>query len=80
MAESFHPNQRTNGELNKEMKQRLSLDRPATYQIKVPGQLDESWSEWLGGFTVSVESKDDEQPITTLVGNTHWDYPWFQSI
>ena len=29
----------------KAVKQKLTLDRPATYQIKVPGYLDESWSE-----------------------------------
>ena len=27
-------------------KQKLTLDRPAAYQIKVPGQLDEHWSAW----------------------------------
>jgi hypothetical protein len=49
-------------------KRKLTLDRPATYQIKVPGHLDESWSEWAGGMTVIVESKDDGPPITTLTG------------
>jgi hypothetical protein len=52
----------------KKTKQKLTLDRPATYQIKVPGHLDESWSEWTGGMTVAVESKDDGPPITTLTG------------
>ena len=28
------------------IKQKLTLDRPVTYQIKVPGELDDSWSEW----------------------------------
>jgi hypothetical protein len=36
----------------KEVKQKLSLDRPATYQIKVPGELDKSWSDWAGGMTI----------------------------
>jgi hypothetical protein len=48
------------------IKQELTLDRPATYQIKVPGHLDESWSEWIGGMTITVESKDDDPPITSL--------------
>jgi len=52
----------------KEIKQKLNLDRPATYQIKVPGHLDESWSEWTGGMTVTVESKDTSPPVTTLTG------------
>ncbi len=52
----------------KEIKQKLTLDRPATYQIKVPGHLDESWSEWAGGMTVTVESKENEPPVTILTG------------
>jgi hypothetical protein len=52
----------------KKIQHKLTLDRPATYQIKVPGHLDESWSEWTGGMTVTVESKDDNPPITTLTG------------
>jgi hypothetical protein len=52
----------------KKTKQKLSLDRPATYQIKVPGHLDESWSEWAGGMTITVESDADGLPFTTLTG------------
>ena len=46
----------------------LTLDQPATYQIKVPGHLDESWSDWAGGMTITVESEDDGPPTTTLTG------------
>jgi len=52
----------------KEGKQRLSLARPATYQIKVPGELDESWSDWVGGMTITVESEGEGAPVTTLTG------------
>ena len=52
----------------KEIKQKLTLDRPATYQIKVPGELDEGWSEWVGRMTVRVESDDGGLPVTTLTG------------
>ena len=52
----------------KDIKQKLTLDRPATYQIKVPGHLDESWTEWDGRMTLSVESESDGQPVTTLTG------------
>jgi hypothetical protein len=52
----------------KEVKQMPSLDRPATYQIKVPGELDESWSDWAGGMTITVESEDEGPPVTTLTG------------
>ena len=52
----------------KEIKEKLTLDRPATYQIKVPGELDVSWSEWDGKITILVESKDDGPPVTILTG------------
>ena len=52
----------------KKVNQKLTLDQPATYQIKVPGELDESWSDWTGGMTITVESEDDGPPITTLTG------------
>ena len=51
-----------------EFKRKLTLDRPATYQIKVPGHLDESWSEWDGEMTVSVGSDDAGLPVSTLIG------------
>lgn len=49
-------------------KPKLSLDRPATYQIKVPGSLDEGWAEWYTEMTVSVEKDDTGLPITILTG------------
>jgi hypothetical protein len=48
---------------------RLSLDRPAAYQIKVPGHLDEGWSDWVGGMTIATECEDDGPPVTTLTGS-----------
>jgi len=48
--------------------QKLTLYRPATYQIKVPGYLDESWSDWAGGMAITFESEDDGPPVTTLTG------------
>ncbi len=50
------------------VKQKLTLDQPATYQIEVPGHLDESWSDWAGGMTVTLESRADGPPTTTLTG------------
>jgi hypothetical protein len=49
-------------------KRKLSLDQPAVYQIKVPGALDESWSDWAGGMTIAVETEGDGPPLTTLTG------------
>ena len=52
----------------KKAKHKLTLDRPATYQIKVPGELDESWSDWAVGMTITVESEGEGPPVTTLTG------------
>jgi hypothetical protein len=48
--------------------QQLTLHQPARYQIKVPGHLDQSWSNWAGGMTIAVECKGDGPPVTTLTG------------
>jgi hypothetical protein len=50
------------------VRQKLTLDRPVTYQIKVPGHIGESWSDWAGGMTITVESEGDGPPVTTLTG------------
>jgi hypothetical protein len=68
MKEKPLSNQRTNQQLLKVIKQKLTLDRPATYQIKVPGELDRSLSECAGGMTVKVGSEGDGLPVTTLTG------------
>ena len=52
----------------KQARQKLSLHRPATYQIRVPGELDESWSDWAGGMTITVECEGEGPPVTTLTG------------
>ncbi len=48
--------------------QKLNLDQSATYQIKVPGRLDENLSDWVEGMTITVEREDDGSTITTLTG------------
>ena len=47
---------------------KLTLDRPATYEIKVPGELDASWADWAGNMTFTVETEPDGRPVTTLTG------------
>jgi hypothetical protein len=34
----------------------------------VPGELDASWSDWIGGMTLTVEREGDGPPVTTLTG------------
>ena len=42
-------------------------DERVTYQIRVQGKLDDRWSEWFSGLTITVES--ESPPITTLTGS-----------
>jgi hypothetical protein len=48
--------------------QRLRLDQPATYQIRVQGRLDESWSAWFDNMTITVENHENGAAVTTLTG------------
>ena len=57
---------KTYGEKMKINKQKLTLDRQVTYQIKVPGALDKKWLDWNGGMTVTIDSEEDGDPITVL--------------
>jgi hypothetical protein len=45
-----------------------AFDRPGIYCIRVFGFLDESWSEKLGGMSISARNTDGEDLITTVVG------------
>ena len=47
-------------------KQKISLDRPEIYVIQVPGELDQQWSDWYGGMTITVGRDDNDQQVTTL--------------
>lgn len=42
-------------------------DKPTVYRIIVSGLLDESWSEWLDGFTIKAEN--DRTTITGVVAD-----------
>jgi hypothetical protein len=37
------------------------------YQIKVQGELDQSWSDWLGEVEITAERAEDGSMITTLM-------------
>lgn len=52
----------------KPAEKKLTLGRPATYQIKVPGNLEESWLDSAGAITISIESKGDNPPVATITG------------
>jgi hypothetical protein len=54
--------------MTKKGKLKLTLDRPARYQIKIQGELDENWPDWAGEMTVMVGSDGNGLSITTLTG------------
>lgn len=47
---------------------RLTLDAAATYEIRLQGSLDASWSDYLGGVGVRVERQSDGSPIAVVTG------------
>jgi len=51
---------------------KLTLYQPATYQISVPGELGENWSDWVAGMTITVDREGEgdrnSRPVTTLTG------------
>jgi hypothetical protein len=48
--------------------QKLTLDQPAKYQIKVPGELGENWVDWGEQVAIYVESEGVIPPVTILTG------------
>ena len=49
-----------------EKKHKLSLDRPATYQIKVPAVVNHRWVNQNDGISVMIERDKDGFPVTAL--------------
>jgi len=50
------------------MNRNPSTGKPATYEIRVQGRLDESWSNWFNGMTIASEGASGDSPVTTLTG------------
>ena len=46
----------------------LTVDRPATYSIRVVGYLDENWSAHLGGLKIVSSSPERKREVSTLSG------------
>jgi hypothetical protein len=42
--------------------------RVEVYQIKVRGQLDPRWSDWLGGMGITCQTGADGLPVTLITG------------
>ncbi len=48
--------------------ERLRLDHPAAYQVRVQGWVSERWSDWLGGMTLEREGGEGQAESTRLSG------------
>ena len=48
-------------------RQAIHFEKPATFRIRIQGHLDETWSENLGGLSITAGIDDDVQ-VTTLAG------------
>ena len=46
----------------------LTLDRPARYQIKVPGELEIERIGFMQEMTIRVEMDQNEMPVSILMG------------
>jgi len=46
----------------------MKLWTPATYSITIEGDLDETWSERLGGMGITTRTRADKTTVSTLVG------------
>jgi hypothetical protein len=49
----------------------MSGDRepgPRIYRIRIEGRLDDRWSDWFSGLTITYEAESDGDTVTTLRG------------
>ena len=47
--------------------QRINMFEPAVYSIRINGRLGESWLEYFGARSMSVEEDETGQHTTTLI-------------
>jgi hypothetical protein len=47
---------------------RFPFDRPTTYQIRVQGQVDPTWTNRLGGMAIFMDVPEIGPAVTTLEG------------
>ena len=52
----------------KENIQKLTLSRPAVYEIKVPGILDEMYLDMVDQMMLTFDTNEQGLPFTTLTG------------
>jgi hypothetical protein len=55
-------------ELNVNEEQQKTIAQYQGYRIVILGELDPSWSEWLGGLEVAANHDQDGKSVTSLSG------------
>lgn len=45
------------------------LESPANYRIRVQGQIDKKWSDYLSGMSISIITNEDGKKVTELIGH-----------
>jgi hypothetical protein len=44
------------------------MHEPVACRIRVQGVLDQTWSDYMGGLTISLDTERGPYPVTTLTG------------
>ena len=47
----------------------MKLETPATYRIRVQGEMDESWFDRLGNMAITPDTTADKPSVSILVGH-----------
>ena len=47
---------------------KLTMYAPVACRIRVQGVLDQTWSDTMGGLTISLDTESGALPVTTLTG------------
>jgi hypothetical protein len=50
--------------MSNDPKQKTDQSQPMIYQIRIKGHVDEQWTSWFGGLTITLEESGD----TLLIG------------
>lgn len=48
---------------------KITLDKPITYKIKIPGTLNENWLDWDERISIEVKKDLYPEPISLLTVN-----------
>jgi hypothetical protein len=50
-----------------ELNSATDSNEPRAYQIRLKGQLDSDWAEWLGGLSITPQADDTTRLITPAI-------------